>query len=38
VLNTFCEALAQWAQQSGWTLLTRANIIMIDDSSNPAVA
>jgi hypothetical protein len=30
-------ALAQQAQQSGWTL-TGANVIMIDDSSTPAVA
>jgi hypothetical protein len=36
-VNTFCEALAQRAQQSGWTL-TRANVIMINNSSNPAVA
>jgi hypothetical protein len=36
-VNTFCEALAQQAQQSGCTL-TRANVIMINNSSTPAVA
>ena len=36
-VNTFCEALAQRAQQSGWTL-AGANVIMINDSSTPAVA
>jgi hypothetical protein len=30
-------ALAQQAQKSGW-MLTGANVIMIDDSSTPAVA
>jgi hypothetical protein len=36
-VNTFCEALAQQAQHSGWTH-ARANVVMINDLSTPAVA
>jgi len=35
-VNTFCEALSERANKSGWNL-TEADVIMINDSSTPAI-
>jgi hypothetical protein len=35
-VNTFCEALSERANKSGWNL-AGANIIMTNDSSTPAI-
>ncbi len=33
-INTFCEALMEWANKSGWNL-GGADIIMVNDGGNP---